>query len=78
MPSDKHNLITAKATGLIMSLFDVASAAVCIVHFSRSNQCPPLCSIHDRESVDLLVAYDSFLYAKEIIIFYKRYFSNSS
>ena len=26
MPSDKHNLITAKATGLIFSLFDVASA----------------------------------------------------
>ena len=26
MPSDKHNLVTAKATGLIFSLFDVASA----------------------------------------------------
>ena len=26
MPSDKCNLITAKATGLIFSLFDVASA----------------------------------------------------
>ena len=26
MPSDKYNLITAKATGLIFSLFDIASA----------------------------------------------------
>ena len=26
MPSDKHNLITAKTMGLIFSLFDVASA----------------------------------------------------
>ena len=26
MPSDKHNSITAKATGLMFSLFDVASA----------------------------------------------------
>jgi len=26
MLSDKHNLITTKATGLIFSLFDVASA----------------------------------------------------
>ena len=26
MPSDKHNSITAKAMGLIFSLFDVASA----------------------------------------------------
>jgi len=26
MPSDKRNSITAKATGLIFSLFDVASA----------------------------------------------------
>ena len=26
MPSDKCNLITAKATGLIFSLFDIASA----------------------------------------------------
>ena len=26
MPSDKHNSTTAKATGLIFSLFDIASA----------------------------------------------------
>ena len=26
MPSDQRNVITAKATGLIFSLFDVASA----------------------------------------------------
>ena len=42
MPSDKRNSITAKATGLIVSLFDIASAqqvpfgipqyAQCILH----------------------------------------------
>ena len=54
MPSDKHNLITAKATGLSFSLFGIALArelsfwhtAVCKMHSSLIYQCPPLCPIH--------------------------------
>ena len=51
MPSDKRNLITTKAMGLILSLFDIASArqvpfgipqyAQCILHGITS-----LCPIH--------------------------------
>ena len=54
MPSDKRNSVTAKATGLIFSLFNVASArevpfwhtTVCAMLSSGTYQCPPLCSIH--------------------------------
>ena len=64
MPSDKRNSITAKATALIFSLFDVASArevpfgipkyVQCILHRLTSVLlCVPY-------SVDLVVTRDGF------------------
>ena len=55
MPSDKCNSITAKATGLILSLFNVASAEylpfgipheVHAMHSSWTYQCPPTYMSH--------------------------------
>ena len=51
MPSGKRNSITAKAMGLIFSLFDIASSkdvafwhtAVRTMHASWTYRCPPLC-----------------------------------
>ena len=53
MPSGKRNSITAKAMGLIFSLFDIASSqdvafwhtAVRTMHASWTYLCPPLCPI---------------------------------
>ena len=68
MPSDKCNLITTKATGLIFSLFDIASTgafwhtAVCTMHSSWTYQYP-LCVpfiFADNKSVDLAIARDGF------------------
>ena len=39
MPSDKRNLITAKAMGLIFSLFDIASARQVPFGISQYVQC---------------------------------------
>ena len=70
MPSDKHNSITAKDTGLIFSLFNVTLAlevpfgAVCTMHSSWTYQCPPLYPIHfllTAKSVDMVIACDGFL-----------------
>ena len=70
MPSDKHKSITAKPTGLIFSLFDVASAQQvpfdipqyiqCIIHGLTSVLlCVPFI-FADSEGVDLAVARDGF------------------
>ena len=70
MSSDKCNLITAKATGLTFSLFDVASArevpfgipqyVQCILHGLTSVLlCVPFI-FADSKSVDLAVARDGF------------------
>ena len=70
MPSDKRNSITAKATGLMFSLFDVASArevpfgilqyVQCILHGLISVLlCVPFI-FADSESVTLAVAHDGF------------------
>ena len=65
MPSDKHNLITAKATDLIFSLFNVASAGHVPFGIPQYIQC----ILHDLTSVllcvpskgvDLVVARDGF------------------
>ena len=71
MPSDKHNLITAKATGLIFSLFDVALArqvpfdipqyVQCILHgLTNVLLCVPHLSLLTAKSVDLAIARDGF------------------
>ena len=67
MPSDKHNSITAEATGLIFSLFDVASAqrvpfgipqyVQCILHGLTSVSHSFLLT---AKSVDLVIACDGF------------------
>ena len=78
MPSDKRNSITAKATGVIFSLFDVASArevpfgilqyVQCILHELTSVLlCVPLLTV---KCVDLVVAHDGFhSYQKSFIFF---------
>ena len=70
MPSDKCNSITAKATGLIFSLFDVASArevlfgitqyAQCILHGLTSVLLYVPFIFADSKSVDLVIARDGF------------------
>ena len=67
MPSDKHNSITAKATGLIFSLFDVALAREvpfgiiqCILHGLISVLlCVPFILL-TAKSVNLAIACDGF------------------
>ena len=49
MPSDKHNSITAKAKGLIFSLFDVASAREVPFGIPQYVQC----NLHELTSVFL-------------------------
>ena len=53
MPSDKHNSITAKAKGLIFSLFDIASTQE--VPFGIPNYV--LCILHELTSVLLCVPF---------------------
>ena len=72
MPSDKRNLITAKATGLIFSLFDVTSAQEVPFGIPHYIQCilhgltVPVSSFVSHsslltvKSVDLVVARDGF------------------
>ena len=61
MPSDKHNSITAKATGLIFSLFDVALARLVPFGMLQYVQC----ILHGLTSV-LLVSHSSLLTAKSV------------
>ena len=70
MPPDKCNLIMAKATGLIFSLFDIASAqevpfgipqyVQCILHGLTSFLLVSHSSLLTAKSVDLAVARDDF------------------
>ena len=71
MPSDKHNSITAKATGVMFSLFDVAldrqvpfgipQYIQCILHgLTRVLLCVPFI-FADSEKFQFAVARDSFL-----------------
>ena len=70
MPSDKCTSITAKATGLIFSLFDIASAQEvpfgipqyiqCILHGLTSVLLCVSFIFADSESFDLVVAFDGF------------------
>ena len=70
MPSDKCTSITAKATGLIFSLFDIASAQEvpfgipqyiqCILHGLTSVLLCVSFIFADSESFDLAVAFDGF------------------
>ena len=67
MPSDQRNLITAKATGLIFSLFSPRGAfwltTVHAMHSSGTYQCPPFVfhsSLLTVKSVNLMVACDGF------------------
>ena len=53
MPLDKHNLITAKATGLIFSLFDVASSREVRFGIPQYVQC----ILHGLTSVLLCVPF---------------------
>ena len=59
MPSDKHNLITAKAADLIFSLFDVASAQEVPFGIPQYVQC----TLHGLTSVLLGVPF-IFAYSK--------------
>ena len=62
MPSDKHNSITAKATGFIFSLFDITSArevpfgilqyVQCVLHGLTSVLlCVPFIFVHFRYGI---------------------------
>ena len=53
MPSDKRNSITAKATGLIFSLFDIVSARQVPFGISQYIQC----ILHGLTSVLLCVPF---------------------
>ena len=77
MLSVKHNLIMAKATGLIFSLFDVASArgafrytAVHAMRSSGSYQFVFHSSLLTEKTVDLVVACDGFLCVTKSSIFF--------
>ena len=84
MPSDKRNSITAKATGLIFSLFDVTSSrqvpfgipqyVQCILHGVTSVLlCVPFI-FADSENVNLVMAS---LHITEIVrTFHSGYFDN--
>ena len=81
MPSVKHNLIMAKAMGLIFSLFDIASSL--LAYRSTWNvffKDLPVSSFVFHSSlltvkiVDLVVTCDGFLYVTEIVcIFHSGY-----
>ena len=70
MPSDKHNLVMAKAMGLIFLLFDVASArqvpfgipqyVQCILHGLTSVLFVSHSSMLTAKSVNLAIAHDGF------------------
>ena len=69
MLSDKHNLIAAKATGLIFSLFDIASAREVPFGIPQYVQCfmdlpvssfVSYSSLLTAKSVNLVVACDGF------------------
>ena len=53
MPSDKRNLITAKAMGLIFSLFDVSSAGQVPFGIPQYVQC----ILHGLKSIFLCVPF---------------------
>ena len=61
MPSDKYNLVMAKAMGLIFLLFDVASARQVPFGLPQYVQC----ILHGLPSV-LLVSHSSMLTAKSV------------
>jgi len=68
MPSDKCNSIMAKATGMIFSLFDVASAQEVPFGISQYMQCilqgltsNLLCAPFIFADINLMVACDDFL-----------------
>ena len=60
MPSDKCNLVTAKATGLIFSLFDIASAREVPFSIPQYIQCILHVFISVLLCVKLVVAHDGF------------------
>ena len=67
MPSDKRNSIAAKATGLIFSLFNVASAGQVPFGIPQYVQCRLTrvlfvshSSLLTAKGVDLAVAHDGF------------------
>ena len=57
MPSDKHNLITAKATGLIFSLFNVLRPERCLLAYH---------SMYNAFFMDLPVSHLFFQTAKSV------------
>ena len=68
MPSVKHNSITAKATGLIFSLFNVASAERCLLAyhstgnvFFRDLLVTSFVFHSSLLIVNIMVAHDGFL-----------------
>ena len=67
MPSDKCNLIMAKATGVNVSLFNIGTCAfwhttVCTMHSLCAYQCPACVPfiLLTAKDVDLAVAHDGF------------------
>ena len=80
MPSDQRNVITAKATGLIFSLFNITSAREVpfgILQYSNPFFMDlPVSSFVSHSSlltvknVDLMFARDGFLYIMQIICFF--------
>ena len=61
MPLEKHNSIMAKATGLIFSLFSVASAGRVPFGIPQYIQC-----VHGLTSVLLCVSHSSLLTVKGV------------
>ena len=53
MPSDKRNSITAKATGLIFSLFDVASARYNLRIPKEMVLCPKFINYHLKSEASI-------------------------
>ena len=82
MPSDEHNSITAKVTGLIFSLFNVASAREvpfgipqyvhCILHGLTGVLHSSLVTV---KSVNLAVVSDGCLHNGIVHIFHSGYFN---
>ena len=70
MPSDKHNSITAKATGLIFSLFELLQPDRCLLAYRSTynaffmdlpvSSFVSHSSLLTAKSVDLVIAHDDF------------------
>ena len=80
MPSDKRNLIMAKATTdlIFFAARQGFSQSRCLLtyHITWTFQCHPLYFIHLGKSVDFVVALDGFLCVTEIIhTFHSGYFN---